>query len=334
LKSIVLSESWLGGAVSAENGEGWLRPCRLDARELPLYWSDRLIEHSWTGAGVRVRFATDSTAIGLRVEPIDDVRRFDLVSDGVLLATAKLPAEENEITFAGLPQGSRTLEVWLPQRKPTTLRALLVAEGSTAEPADDPRPRWTAYGSSITHGGEAHSPARTWPGTAAREHNLNLTCLGFGGECHIDPIVGQLIADRPADLITLKLGINVHGASSLNARTLGPAVIGLVRTIRRKQPDVPVGVISPIVSPPRETEPNTAGLSLEMMREQIAEAVRRLADAGDERLIYFDGRELFSRTEADAGLLPDDLHPNGDGYEVLGANAARVVIPRLLGLRG
>ncbi len=330
MQSIVLSEPWLAGAVSAQQTDEGIRPCRLNVDELPLYWSDRLIEHSWTGAGVRVRFSTDSSAVGLTVVPIDDVRVFDLVSEGVLLATAKLPAGEEDILFAALPPGRKTLEIWLSQRKPVTLRSLRVPEQSTAEPADDPRPRWTAYGSSITHCGEAHSPARTWPATAARRHGLNLTCLGFGGECHLDPIVGQLIADRPADLITLKVGINIQGACSLNARTLGPGLIGMVRTIRREQPTVPIGVISPILSPPRETQPNNVGLSLENVREQLAEAVRRLVDAGDEHLTYFDGRELFGRSEVDAGLLPDELHPNGDGYEAMGENAARVVIRRLL----
>ncbi len=332
MQSIVLSESWLEGAVSVQQADEGIRPCRLNIDELPLYWSDRLIEHSWTGAGVRVRFSTDSSAVGLTVAPIDEVRLFDLVSEGYrqLLATAKLPAGEDEILFAALPPGRKMLEIWLPQSKPVTLRSLRVAKESTAEPGDDTRPKWTAYGSSITHCRQAHSPARTWPATAARRLGLNLTCLGFGGECHLDPIVGQLIADQPADLITLKVGINIQGAGSLSARTFGPALIGMVRTIRRRQPTVPIGVISPILSPPRETQPNVVGMTLEMMRELLAEAVRRMVDAGDEHLTYFDGRELFGRSELDAGMLPDDLHPDGDGYEAMGENAARVVIPRLL----
>ena len=33
----------------------------------------------------------------------------------------------------------------------------------------------------------------------ARTHNLDLTCLGYGGQCHLDPIVASMIRDLPAD---------------------------------------------------------------------------------------------------------------------------------------
>jgi hypothetical protein len=279
---------------------------------------------------VRVRFTTDSSAVGLTVTSAEETRVFDLVADGVLLATGQVPPGEEEVIFAGLEPGSKTLEIWLPQRQSVTLRALLVADDCHAAPADDPGPRWTAYGSSITHCGEAHSPARTWPATVARKDRLNLTCMGFGGECHLDPLIGLLIAGIPADVISLKVGINIHGASSLNSRSFAPALIGMVRAIRSKQPTVPIAVVSPIISPPRESEPNAVGMTLEMMREQLIDAVDRLTDAGDAHLVYVDGRELFGQAEVDAGLLPDELHPNGDGYEVMGETFSRVVIPRLL----
>ena len=44
-----------------------------------------------------------------------------------------------------------------------------------------------------------------------------------------------------------------------------------------------------------------------------------------------EGTDLFA--ESDAHLLPDDLHPNGEGYELMGLRAADLVLPRLLANR-
>ena len=44
---------------------------------------------------------------------------------------------------------------------------------------------------------------------------------------------------------------------------------------------------------------------------------------GDRHLHYFDGLQIFG-PEA-AHLLPDDLHPNAEGYQVLARNFLREV---------
>ncbi|MBK1860067.1 hypothetical protein [Cerasicoccus arenae] len=44
----------------------------------------------------------------------------------------------------------------------------------------------------------------------------------------------------------------------------------------------------------------------------------------------FEGCDLFS--EDDAHLLPDNLHPNGECYEVMGRRAAEKILPILLKL--
>ena len=153
----------------------------------------------------------------------------------------------------------------------------------------------------------------------ARRRQLNLTCLGYGGNCHLEPALACMIREMPADFISLKLGINVYGAASLSPRTFKPAVIGFVQILREKHPDIPIAVVSPIVSAPRETEPNAVGLSLSLMREEVADAVRRMVDCGDANLHYFDGLRLFGEHLA-ADYQPDRCHPNGDGYEILGKN--------------
>jgi hypothetical protein len=273
---------------------------------------------------VRLRFRTDAETLMLALVPTDEERLLDLTINGELLVTCCAEVGSDQVLFPFVPAGDKVVEIWLPQTHRVALRHLLVEDGADVEAVEDTRPKWITYGSSITHCGAAHSPARTWPATAARERDLNLTCLGYGGNCHLEPMVAMMIRDMPADFISLKVGINILGAASLSPRTFRSAIIGAVRIIREKQPDIPIAVISPIVSPPRETEPNPVGLSLTKMREEVQDAVRRLTDCGDGNLHYFSGLDLFGEDLA-ADYLPDDVHPDGDGYEIMGRNFSQLV---------
>ena len=154
--------------------------------------------------------------------------------------------------------------------------------------------------------------------------------MGLGGQCHLDSMVARLIRDREVDLLTMKLGINVMGAASLSPRTFRGAVIGFTQIIREKHPTIPIGIISPIISPPREATPNAVGFTLEMMRDELIDVVDRIRQVtGDEKIYYFNGLALFGEELVD-DYLPDDLHPNGDGCEILGNNATAKVLPQLL----
>ena len=54
------------------------------------------------------------------------------------------------------------------------------------------------------------------------------------------------------------------------------------------------------------------------MRAEVAEAVEAMKSRGDKNLHYVDGQELFGPDLVH--LLPDDLHPDGEGYKVMGQN--------------
>lgn len=330
---VPISAEHIHGAVSLQREGEWLTPWRLPVDQLRLFPPDDTIgARAQDPAGVRVRFVTDATQIQLIMKPGAQPRLFDLVSDNQLLATARVPAGETKAEFRLDKPSAAPLEIWLTQCAPVSLSAISCADGSFLWPASDNRLRWVAYGSSITQCTRAFSPCRTWPAVAARQHDLHLTCLGYGGQCHLEPMVGLMIRDLPADLITLKVGINVMGHSSLSARTLAPAVIGLVRIIRERHPVTPMAVISPIVSPPREEKPNAVGLNLQLMRTHIKDAVERLVAAGDRYLLYCDGSVAFP-AEVAAQYLPDDLHPDGEGNEYLGRRLTELALQPLLSMR-
>ena len=111
----------------------------------------------------------------------------------------------------------------------------------------------------------------------------------------------------------------------MSERTFKPMVIGFVKIIREKHPTTPIAMVSLIIATAMETEPNAVGMTAVKMRAEVLDAFERLKADGDENLYYFDGLKLFD-CELVPTLMYDGLHPNGDGYELLGENFAKVVL--------
>jgi hypothetical protein len=327
---VPLTDNLFHGAISIRRqASGAVRPWRLPVDRLALFPpDDALPERAGKPAGVRLRGWTDASAITLEIEPIDEPRLFDLVVDsGEEFVRGEAPAGGESVTFEGLPTGDKLVEIWLTQSGPVAIRRMTIM-GGRFDPAPDDRPRWIHYGSSISHCSTADGPAETWPALVARRKGLDLTCLGYGGNCHLDPLVGRMIRDRAAEVITMKVGINIQGGSSLNQRTFRAMLIGFVASLRDGHPDTPIGIISALCSPPREVEPNLVNVTLPVLREFTADVVDRLKAAGDTNLYYFDGLKLFGPGLA-ARHMPDDVHPDGEGYRVLAGQAIDQVFSEL-----
>ena len=338
--ALEISDDLFEGTVSLERKDGWVRPWRLPFQKRELFPSpdDGLVLHSQSPSGVRLRFQTESRNLILILKiaaewkadasALTDNERvtIDLSADGELVQTIPLFSDTDRISI-DLNTTGAVFELWLPQHFPVDLRRIEIDEGATLRVLHDNRLKWLTYGSSITKCRGAHSPARTWPAIAARHIGLNLTSLGFGGQCHIDPMVGRVMRDLAADVITLKLGINIFGSSSLNSRTYEAAAIGFIETLREKHRDTPIGVVTSIYSDRSET--NDVGLTLDQYREMTRDVVRRLISAGDSHLHLFEGMDLLGEADAKAGMMADGVHPNGDGYEVIGTRFAENVLPVL-----
>ncbi len=107
-------------------------------------------------------------------------------------------------------------------------------------------PLWVHHGSSLSHGSNASSPTRTWPVVAARAARVRLQNLGFGGSALVDPFLARVVRDRPADLLSLKFGINVVGGDAMRRRTFVAAVHGFLDTVRDGHPTTPLLLVSPL----------------------------------------------------------------------------------------
>jgi hypothetical protein len=276
-----------------------------------------LLERSAMPAGVRISFRSNTTRISGNIVPQNESGILDLCCDGEVVAALDL-TQKDGFVFENLSGEEKLIELWLPQFGSFQLRSLEIDDGATLNAFTDERPRWVTYGSSITQCRTAASATQTWPAIVARESGLNLTCLGYGGQCHIDAMVARMIRDLPADYISMCLGINIQGASSLGPRAFRPAIIGAVQIVREKHPDIPLVLMSPICSPPREETANAVGFHLKGMREEVQAAAEALQAHGDKHVHYVDGLSVFGA--AYVHLLPDDLHPDAEGYRVMGKN--------------
>ena len=167
-----------------------------------------------------------------------------------------VPGEPVTLTLRGAGRRARRRVVAAQQFDRRSARRWSIDDGASlsAAPADTRR-KWVHHGSSISHCMEAYSGSRTWPATAAHLADVNLINLGLAGQCHLDQFTARTIRDTPADLISLKCGINIVNGDTLRMRTFAPALHGFLDTVRDGHPDTPLLVVSPILCPAHEDAP-------------------------------------------------------------------------------
>lgn len=236
--------------------------------------------------------------------------------------------EDNMVLELEALEGMNDFVIYLPTDRPVWLDSISIDDEADIITTRRPsHPRWLHYGSSISQAACAR-PSKSWPVQVARALNLNMRSFGFNGNCQSEPMMGRLIRDLRADVITLKLGINSHDGA-LSERTFAPNVIGLIQIIREKHPKVPIGIISPIYSPPRESEKGRSGLTLEDMRDTLNDIVETCKKYGDNNIYYTSGLDIFG--EKDIEFLPDELHPDDNcGQDVMAKNFIKHVFNKLM----
>ncbi|MFF2353511.1 GDSL-type esterase/lipase family protein [Kitasatospora sp. NPDC058115] len=351
----------LRGALAPERTGRGLLPHRLPAWARAQCTDPQLARAQSQPAGVRLAFRTRATALELDTIPTKTLYTglparpeglYDLLVDGRLTGQASVaggdtltidiatrtaehrPGPAGTLRFDGLPDRIKDIEIWLPYNETTELLALRT--DAPVEPAPDRGRRvWLHHGSSISHGSDAASPTTTWPALAAAAGDVELINLGLGGNALLDPFTARTLRDTPADLISIKIGINVVNQDLMRLRAFTPAVHGFLDTIREGHPDTPLLVVSPILCPAVEDTPGpctldlaalAAGqvrflatgdpaerasgkLTLGVIRDELARIVEQRA-ADDPNLHHLDGRNLYGEADATTLPLPDRLHPD------------------------
>lgn len=371
-----LTAALLRGAIDVERTGRGLLPHRLPAWARAQCTDPQLAMAESQPSGVRLAFRTRATAAELDTVPTkrlyvgapsrpDGV--YELLVDGRPAGrgsvdggdtiTIDMTAGTAEVTaggvgtlrFTGLSDEAKNVEIWLPHNETTELVALRT--DAPVEPAPPSERRvWLHHGSSISHGSDAAGPTTTWPAFAASLGGVELVNLGLGGSALLDPFTARTMRDTPADLISVKIGINLVNTDLMRLRAFTPAVHGFLDTVREGHPTAPLLVVSPILCPIHEETPgptvldfSTLGdgrlqfhamgdpaeradgkLSLGVIRDELARIVTQRATE-DPNLHYLDGRDLYGDGDAVELPLPDQLHPDAATHVRMGERFAERV---------
>jgi hypothetical protein len=365
----------LRGALDVERTEHGLLPHRLPAWARAQTADPQLAMVEAQPSGVRLVFRTRATVIELDTLPTRRVYPglpprpdgvYDLLVDGRLthrgsvpggnlitvdLATGSTdhrPGVPGTVSFTGLAESLKRVEIWLPHNETTELIALRT-DAPVDPVADGDRRVWLHHGSSISQGSDAAGPSTTWPAIAASGGGVELINLGFGGGALLDPFTARTMRDTRADLISVKIGINLVNADLMRLRAFTPAVHGFLDTIRDGHPRTPLLVVSPLYCPIHEDTPGPGAfdldalrdgqvkfratgdpaeraggkLTLRVIREELARIVAQRA-AQDPRLHYLDGLDLYGEADFAELPLPDRLHPDAATHERIGTRFAKL----------
>ncbi|MBC2864825.1 lipase [Streptomyces mexicanus] len=368
-----LTADLVRGALDLERTAHGLLPHRLPAWARAQCADPQLALAEAQPSGVRLVFRPRATAVELDTLPTKRLYTgapprpdgvYDLLVDGrpagqgsvrggnVLTvdmatgATEHRPGPVGTLRFTGLPDRAKDVEIWLPHNETTELVALRT-DAPVQPAAASGRRVWLHHGSSISHGSDAASPSTTWPARAAALAGVELINLGLGGSALLDPFTARALRDTPADLISVKIGINLVNTDLMRLRAFGPAVHGFLDTVREGHPTTPLLVVSPIHCALHEDTPGptvpdltalaagrlrfrAAGdpaerasgkLTLAVVREELARIVRQRA-AEDPYLGYLDGRALYGEADAAELPLPDGLHPDAATHLRIGERFA------------
>jgi hypothetical protein len=365
----MIAANLIHGAVDIEVTADGLLPQRLPAWARAQCPDPQLAMAASQPSGVRLVFHTAATSIELDTLPTKRVYAgmaarpdgvYDLRINGRLsrqlsapggkimnidmaAGTATItPGTPQTLRFAELRAGEKTIEIWLPHDETTELIDLRAnADITPVAPAG--KRTWLHHGSSISQGSNAASPCGIWPAVAATLADVDLINLGLSGNALLDPFTARTMRDLPADLISIKMGINLVNTDLMRLRAFAPAVHGFLDTIRDGHPTTPLLIISPVYCPIHEDTPGpclfdlpalsegrllfrAAGnrsdirqgkLTLRIIREQL-QAIVTQRKATDPHIHYLDGTLLYGPADNARLPLPDELHPDAASHQLIG----------------
>ncbi|WP_261803477.1 GDSL-type esterase/lipase family protein [Variovorax sp. PAMC26660] len=360
-----ITHEFLRGALELEHTERGVLPHRLPAWARAQCADPQLAMAESQPSGVRLVFRTQATEVEVDVLPTRYVyagapRRpdgiYDLLVDGELLqqrsadggdtvtidmrtgSASRQSGQPGTLRFTGLLARDKTVEVWLPHNETTRLVALRTNARIEPVPGGE-RKTWLHHGSSISHGSNGESPTRIWPALAASLGDVELLNLGFGGSALLDQFTARVMRDTPADLLSVKIGINLVNTDLMRLRAFTSAVHGFLDTLRDGHPTTPLLVVSPLYCAIHEDTPGpgafdfdalAAGkvrfratgdpadrrsgkLTLTSIREEL-ERITRQRKASDPNLHFLDGLALYGQSDFAELPLADQLHPDGAAH--------------------
>jgi lysophospholipase L1-like esterase len=309
----------------------------------PDAWSESLCP-----SGARVRFATDSGTIRIRVlhghERIalyhmasTGVAGFDLYEGGpvkpIYRGTSKPvsgTAPYEHTLFQAAPTESGKLREW-------TLYLPAYARLASLEIGVDPGSKLTVpspflrakpivfYGTSITQSGCASRGSNGYVPLLGRMLGVDVVNLGLSGAGRSEPEVAQAIADAVDASVFV-----VDSIANMNPETMKTHYGSFVAALRRAHPKTPIVLLTRIHfadveatwgESMRDTPEKYAALHAELFR-----TYQRHRDAGDRNIFIFDMGKAIGRPNGDHPTV-DGVHPTDLGFRIMAEKLRPVLAP-------
>lgn len=284
----------------------------------------RLPSDTWQMAslpvGVRLEIVGDASEVEISYVTATDQLGYRGPSAGTTFAAwtrdglvADVPATLGE-GVARVPLDSlaeRTI-VYLPEgMRPAVVE--LRGVGGDIEPAPS-QPRWVVYGDSVAEGWIASAPALAWPAIAGRERGLDVANLGYAGAARGETASAEQIAKLSADVLTVCHGTNCWTRLPHSVGLFREKVRAFLDILRQEHPDTPLLIVSPVVRPDAEEQPNRLGATLADLRAAMEEVAEERVAFGDGKLRLLRGLDLIGVEH-----LGDGIHPNDEGHRRMAA---------------
>lgn len=271
-------------------------------------------------AGIRLRFATDSPYVALKVEwggfcrmshmPVTGSGGFDLyaVQNGrqQYVATA-IPPMDAERGFESLmwlsPNGMTDYVLNFPLYNNVDRVYIGVAAGHRLAAGREEYRRVAPvvfYGSSITQGGCASRPGNHYEARLSRMLNMDFVNLGFSGSAHGEPVMAEYMAG-----LDMSAFVCDYDHNAANVEELKSTHYRLYETIRRAHPELPIVFVS---------RPSRSDCLDDRQRlAVIADSFARGVAAGDAHLYWISGNAFFPGDTGDDCTV-DGCHPTDLGF--------------------
>ncbi|MFA5646586.1 MAG: SGNH/GDSL hydrolase family protein [Candidatus Ratteibacteria bacterium] len=283
--------------------------------------------------GGRIRFATDSTFIGINAEtpphsshhmPRTGHSGFDVYVEK-RFAFSAWPDPEGKILFErkiAVEKKVRPIEIYLPIYNSATLHAIGLDKGASIflPPPYRIKNPVVFYGTSVTQGGCSSNPGTTWQGFLSRGLDIDFVNLGFSGQGWGDVEIGDILGETPASCIVLDYWGNVV----YNPLGTKGSVAPLVGRIRKVHSKIPIILTGPYFFPL-----DFFNNDHDIMRKEFQQAVRRLRANGDTHLHFFDSRRMIGPEETCATV--DGAHATSLGFYLM-AKAFAPLLKKVLSL--
>ncbi len=320
------------GCARVEEENGFVNFYRFTKEQEELYKmaEERFYDRTFTTAGVKLFFKTDTKKLSLKIAAqAVSTRKFfsvDVFVDGKIngcidnFSDTELPLDYTLVEFPlgsfrkefHLGEGIKTVCIHFPWSMRTSVEAVEIDDGSFVEAVKPPK-KLLAFGDSITQGHDALRPSNRYVALLAEKLGAEEFNKGIGGEKFFPPLAKTKDSFVP-DYITVAYGTNDWNA--FDKETFKERCKGFYDNLTKTYPESKIFAITPIWRKDiSEEKPFGAFSDIERL---IRECVKEY-----ENITLISGIGLVPESEKFYGDLW--LYPNDAGFEHYAENLYGII---------